>query len=91
MLTLAPMEGCQRFERFAAFVERTDSNVLLSLRALALECHEERFARVVDGQMSHWKLSLRMVSGENAAVMGNCCRALTPNLSGDCPNLARCE
>jgi hypothetical protein len=88
---LRPREVFRRFDRFAAFVDRTDSNVLLSLSALALEFHAQLFAGVAQGEMSHWRVALRMVSDENAAVRCNCCHALTPHLCAERPNLERCE
>jgi hypothetical protein len=88
-----PVEIFRHFERYSLFVDRSDSKILLFLSNLALRFHQELFSSFDEGDFSHWKVALRIVSDENPAVRFPCCQALSIHLNatGIDPKLQLCE
>jgi hypothetical protein len=80
----------RRFRQFGRFVDRSDSNVLLSLGNLALKFHEQLFSEFSPADFGHWACALRLLSDENPAMRLPCCQALSYHFS-DKDGLEMCE
>ncbi|KAK8899553.1 hypothetical protein M9Y10_001869 [Tritrichomonas musculus] len=85
MLNLAPLfvnnakEVLSHFSQYARFVDRSDSNVLLSISQMMLHFHEQLFNSFdpENENLTHWKIALRILSDENSSIRFPCCKALS--------------
>jgi hypothetical protein len=76
----------KRFEKFSAFDDQSDPDLLFALSNLTLHFHSDLFSLFDPAEPSHWKVALRLISDENSTVRFPCARALSLHYGDDLPD-----